>query len=112
MRLLKMLFRAVRTDHRLADLAREVAVRCHGTVWSQVQNRAVAMRLSEARGYVRARAVGIISSEVDQMLRREAAVDLEMRDRLVEDGLRRVVTLVMRDLLHTPPRYQLLRRVA
>ena len=112
MRLLRMLFRAATTDHRLADLAREVAVRSHGRVWSLVQTRAVSMRLSEARGYVRARALGIISTEVDQMLRREAAVELALRDQLVEDGLRRVVTLVMRDLLHVPPRYQSLRRAA
>lgn len=100
-----------RTADSLSRLAAKVAQGSHQAVWNRVSHRVLAMRLNEARGYVRARAASCIQAEIDAVLRRHP--DLEhQRDDLVARATDHVVGLVIRDVLITPTRTAERRRAA
>lgn len=93
-----------------SELAARIAPRCHAAVWARVERRAPAMRLSEARGYIRARAAAVAHAHVNAELAcAPHSVDRVELGSLVLD---KVLTLVFRELLNVPPRQRELRRAA
>lgn len=100
-----------RKSDSLARIAARIAQESHQAVWNRVSHRVLAMRLNEARGYVRARAASCIQAEADATVRRHP--DLEhQRDDLVARATDHVVGLVIRDVLVTPTRTAERRRAA
>ena len=98
---------------QIARLADEVASRSFTAVWERIERRAPSMRLSEARGYVRARAAHAVSRELNYVL--SACDDATVAD-LAEEvrfaAMHHVVRLVFRDLVNLPPRVIQQRRAA
>jgi len=106
------LFVPGRTARLQARLANEIAQRCRVDAWRRIERRATGMRLSEARGYMRARATEVIHREVDHALACQAGAERLDRGQLVNQAGNLVVALLFRDLLHVPVRYRPLRRAA
>jgi hypothetical protein len=100
-----------RSPDSLSRHAAKVAQECHRAVWHRVSHRVLAMRLNEARGYVRARAASCIQSEADALLRRHPGLERQRAD-LVARATDHVVGLVIRDVLITPTRTAERRRAA
>ena len=110
--LLKSWFGRHRRARLVAELSQQVAEGSHNAVWTKVRDRVASMRLAEARGYVRARAVSSIADEADRMLCLSGLIDRGVRSQIIEEATDRVVTLVFRDLLNLPPRLRTVRRAA
>ena len=87
----------------IQQLSAQIAHRCHAPVWATVRRRATAMRLTEARGYVRARAAQMVASEVAAALSSRPQVGRDVEAELVTRTTDGVVSLVFRDLLNLPP---------
>ncbi len=65
------------------------------------------MRLSEARGYVRARSAEVVHEQVDAELRRHPAGHARYRAELVERATEMVINLTIRELVAPPVPQQL-----
>lgn len=100
-----------RSSDALSRLSAKVAQESHLAVWNRVSHRVLAMRLNEARGYVRARAASCIQAETDALLRRHPGL-AQQRAELVVRATDHVVGLVIRDVLITPTRTAERRRAA
>ncbi len=100
-----------RTSDSLSRMAAKIAQESHQAVWNRVRHRVLAMRLNEARGYVRARAASCIQAEAEAALRRHPGLERQ-RDDLVARATDHVVGLVIRDVLITPARTAERRRAA
>ena len=105
------LFRSARKK-QIARLADEVAGRSFTAVWQRIERRAPSMRLSEARGYVQARAAHVISRETNYLLGRGDASLLELVEEVRTAAMNHVVRMVFRDLVNVPPRAAEQRRAA
>lgn len=84
---------------QLDQLALVIAQRCQPTVWRRVAAPSLAMTPSELRGYIRARAVGVVQDHVRLSIsenRSQARLD---RAALVEQALEQVVRLAIRQWL-------------
>lgn len=86
----------------IGRLAAKVAHDSHRAVWSRVSHRVLAMRLNEARGYVRARAAQCICAEVDELVRQNPQLTETKRAELVARATDHVIGLVIRDVLIMP----------
>ena len=93
-----------RSARQLAGLAAEIAQRSHGDVWQRVAHRATAMRLVEARGYVRARAARVIHHHVHAALETRPEIDDSRREELISLATEVVISAIARELLHLPQR--------
>ena len=78
------LVRYVNGEAKLADLAEQTAARTRHAVWDRVRWQVGSMGQAEARGYVRARSALVLNREIDRMIRREGAVRVAARARLIE----------------------------
>src|SRR6185295_18385716 len=81
---------------QLRELSARIAPRCRAAVWNRVQDRVTTMRLSEARGYIRARSAAVVHSHVDAELAGSVAIAIS-RAELVALVTETVATLVFRD---------------
>ena len=89
------MFTRFRRETKLVDLAEIIASRSRHAVWQRVCQRAPHMNVSEARGYIRARAANIVHFEVDQIVKDHLqTVTEEMRPRLIQMSTDAVVRLV------------------
>jgi hypothetical protein len=91
--------RRYRSVDFISSIAGKVAHNCHQSTWRRVRHRVISMRLHEARGYVRARAVECVHSETDRMLANVRGITHEQRAAIVSRALEHVVGLVIRDVL-------------
>jgi hypothetical protein len=91
-------------QQRLERLASEIADCSHALVWERSHRSALAMRLPEAQGYVRARAMPVIHQQTMLALLNEDAIDRELRSELLERATRAVVDSVTHELLKSPGR--------
>jgi hypothetical protein len=98
------IFNRLRIQQRLERLATEIADCSHALVWERSHRTAIAMRLPEAQGYVRARAMPIVRQQATLALLNEEAIDLELRGELLERATRTVVDSVTHELLKAPGR--------
>lgn len=77
------LFQSFRAEARLADVARSAAARVRHAVWQRVSQRVPGLGANETRGYIRARAAGLVRSEVDAVMARDSLA-LRHRSLLIE----------------------------
>jgi hypothetical protein len=96
-------FFANRRKARLvAETAREVAARSHAAVLDRVRRRAATMRVAEARGYVRSRALDIVHRELAAMHNGRITVDPPTQTRIISQATEAVVVGVMAELGSVP----------
>ena len=91
-------------EQRLPRLAAEVAQRSHAQVWNRSHEWAASMRLTEAQGYVRARAATIIDASANAVLDGVDPRDGNLRSKLIEQATQAVVDSVTHELLKSPHR--------
>lgn len=96
----------------ISKIAAKVAQDAHEAVWSRVSHRVLAMRLNEARGYVRARAAQCIHAEVERVVRRNPLFQAQMQSEIASRAIDHVVGLVIRDVLVMPAQKAARRRAA
>lgn len=101
-----------KTQDVLGKTAAKVAQDSHRAVWNRVSHRVLAMRLNEARGYVRARAADCIQSEVDRVVKRNPQWGDKARQEIIMRATDHVVGLVIRDVLVMPAETAAKRRAA
>lgn len=72
------------------ELANRIATRSFNSVWQRVAGQCMDMSPAEARGYIRVRAVQVVSREM-LVAKAHQQYDSSARDRLLELSLRSVV---------------------
>ena len=94
-------FRAVLD--RTAELAERVAGRSRMAVWQRVKDGLAALEPAEARGYIRARAVGVVKEETDRLIEQEGAKAARNRSRIEAAATESLIaTMVGHAARHTP----------
>ncbi len=73
----------VLVSDRAAEMAERVAGRSRMAVWQRVVDRAGALVLTESRGYIRARAAGVIQVEMDRLIEQEGPKVARQRERII-----------------------------
>ena len=68
---------------RLAEMAERVAGRSRLAVWQRVTDKLPALGPTEARGYIRARAIAVIHAETDRLIEQEGPRVGKIRERIV-----------------------------
>ena len=96
---------------RLADLADRVAGRSRLQAWQRVAERVPDLNSSEARGYVRARAGGIIREEAARLAEQEGGLARRWQSK-IEAAALEALTASLLAQLHQPRRSQFQRRAA
>ena len=56
---------------RLTEMAERVAGRSRMAVWQRIVDSTAALALAESRGYIRARAAGVIQAEMERLIEQE-----------------------------------------
>lgn len=87
----------------LIDLVRQVSDRSFPAVQDRTVGRLEGMPLAEARGYVRARATGIVRRQVEICLTRRHAIDAKLQSQIGLQACERVVHLVIGEMLAQGP---------
>jgi hypothetical protein len=95
-------FTARRQARSIANTAKEVATRSHTAVLDRVRRRAATMRVAEARGYVRSRALDIVHRELAAMHNGRITVDPATQARIIGQATEAVVVGVMAELNSVP----------
>ena len=111
MRLLELLF-PVNVRRQLAQLATEIARRSEPMVAAVLVDRVAEMPISEARGYIRARARRMIESEIEELSTGAPAIRNVPRGPLVEETLERIIVWVIAASVKSAPRASAPRRAA
>ena len=91
-------FRPAQRAQQIEDLALEVAERCEDAVRARLGPQVASMNVSEARGYVRARAGGAVRRETGVMLSSRKDLSTSLRPVLVRRATDQVVLLVAGNL--------------
>jgi len=81
---------------RIDALSRQVAEQSVESVSMLVGEQVESMRLSEARGYVRARAIGIVQRQARIAIDRHPGADLAWSDLVARRAIEQIVPLVLR----------------
>jgi hypothetical protein len=87
-----------RNARKAAHLAGEVAERSVAPVLGRVRRRAATMRIAEARGYVRARALEIVHRELAVVQKGQPKLDPALQTEIVSQAAEAVVARVMAEL--------------
>jgi hypothetical protein len=90
-----------RNARKAALIANEVAQRSVGAVLGRVRRRASTMRVAEARGYVRARALEIVHRELASVQKGQEKLDPALQTEIVSQATDTVVASVMAELRGT-----------
>jgi len=80
---------------RLAEMAERVAGRSRLAVWQRVVDKLLTLGPSEARGYIRARAVAVVHAETDRLIDQEGARVGKMRERIVLSATQSLVETIV-----------------
>jgi hypothetical protein len=91
-----------RNARKAARLAAEVANRSVAPVLGRVKRRAATMRVSEARGYVRARSLEIVHRELAVLQKGQEKLEPALQTEIVGQACEAVVTRVMAELRSVP----------
>jgi len=92
-----------KTFRQIAPLIRDFSQQCHADVWDRVRDLIFEMDLTEARGYVRARAVKVARRHVDSQLHMHPQFDSQAQLQLKTLVTERVVHLVISDFVAGGP---------
>ncbi|MEX0679408.1 MAG: hypothetical protein WD063_20195 [Pirellulales bacterium] len=91
-----------RVARKAALIGSEVAQRSVGPVLGRVRRRAATMRIAEARGYVRARALEIVHRELAGLQKGREKLDPALQTEIVSQATDAVVVRVMAELRSVP----------
>jgi hypothetical protein len=91
-----------RIARQTAQTASEVASRSFAPVLDRVKRRATTMRLSEARGYVRARSLEIVHRELAIVQKGHTKLDPAIQTSIVSQATEAVIVRVMAELRTVP----------
>jgi hypothetical protein len=91
-----------RMARQAARIGSEVAGRSVGPVLGRVRRRAATMRIAEARGYVRARALEIVHRELATLQKGREKLDPVLQTEIVSQATDAVVVRVMAELRSVP----------
>ena len=87
-----------RTNRLIAKAAAEVATRSHAAVLDRVRRRASTMRIAEARGYVRSRALDIVHRELAAVHNGRIPLAPEVQVQIIGRATEAVVSGVLAEL--------------
>ncbi len=93
-----------RTARIVAYMSAQVAERSHQAVLDRVRRRVATMRVSEARGYVRSRALEIVHREMNAVHLQSGRIPLtpEARTEIVSRATEAVLARVLAELRNVP----------
>ncbi len=91
-----------RNDRIAAKAAAEVAGRSYAAVLDRVKRRAKTMRVSEARGYVRSRALDIVHRELAAVHHGRITLDPTLQTAIISKATDAVVAQVLAELRSVP----------
>ena len=91
-----------RTAKLIAHQAEEVARRSQVTVLDRVRRRATTMRIAEARGYVRSRALEIVHRELAAIHGGKIPLQPEQQTQIISQATEIVVAAVLAELRSVP----------
>jgi hypothetical protein len=87
-----------RTARKAARISSEVAQRAVGPVLGRVKRRAATMRVSEAKGYVRARSLELVHRELAAVQKGREKLDPALQTEIVSQATEAVVVRVLAEL--------------
>jgi hypothetical protein len=93
----QLIARWLGTD-RVTDFAERVAGRSRLAVWQRVMNRLPTLGPTEARGYLRARAVAVIREETDRLVEQDGAWVARHRVQIEESALEMLIQMILAQL--------------
>jgi hypothetical protein len=79
---------------RLAEMAERVAGRSRLGVWQRVMHRLPSLGPTEARGYLRARAISVVREETSRLVEQEGSAVARRRTDIEESALNLLVTMI------------------
>ncbi len=91
-----------RNARKAGAIGSEVAQRSVGPVLGRVRRRTATMRVAEARGYVRARALEIVHRELAARQKGREKLDPALQTQIVSQATESVVVRVMAELRSVP----------
>ena len=80
---------------KVAHLAERIAGRSRLATYQRVCDRLPKLDAHEARGYIRARAVAIITQEADKLIAQEGAAVQKLRSKLISAAMDSLVTAIL-----------------
>jgi hypothetical protein len=96
-------FTARRHARLVARQAEQVAARSAPAVLDRVRRRATTMRVAEARGYVRSRALDIVHRELAALHEGRIPFDPPTQTTIISQATDAVVTRILAELRSVPP---------
>jgi len=93
----QLISRWLGTD-RVADFAERVAGRSRLAVWQRVLQRLPTLGPTEARGYLRARAVAVVREETDRLIEQEGTWAARHRQPIEETALHTLTQVILAQL--------------
>jgi hypothetical protein len=97
-------------SNRVAELAERVAGRSRLAVWQRVASQVPQLGPGEARGYVRARAGGVIQEETERLATQEGSLVKRWQARIEAAALEQLTSSMLAQLQQ--PRLAIQRRAA
>jgi hypothetical protein len=91
-----------REARRVEQAAAEVAQRSYGAVMDRVRRRATAMRVSEARGYVRSRALDIVHRELAALHKGRIPLQPATQTAIISRATETIVAQALAELRSVP----------
>jgi hypothetical protein len=83
---------------RLAEMAERVAGRSRLGVWQRVMHRLPALGPTEARGYLRARAIAVVHEETSRLVDQEGSAIARRRVEIEESALNLLINMISSQL--------------
>lgn len=80
---------------RVRDFAERVAGRSRLAVWQRVFERLPKLRPTEARGYLRSRAIAVVRAETSQLIEQEGARVLRHREAIEATALQNLIDTIL-----------------
>ena len=80
---------------RTAELAERVAGRSRLAVWQRVMDRLPTLGPTEARGYIRARALAVVEEETQRLIEQEGAKIARQRERIAGQATENLIASII-----------------
>lgn len=97
---------------KVAHLAERIAGRSRLATYQRVCERLPTLDAHEARGYIRARAVAIVSQEADKLIAQEGASLARLRSQLISTAMDSLVAAILQQMEQTRKARPAARRLA
>jgi len=85
-------------SNHLAEMAERVAGRSRLGVWQRVVHRLPSLGPTEARGYLRARAISVVREETSRLVEQEGAAVARRQSEIEETALNLLISLISSQL--------------